>query len=818
MLTVWQHLLDRVADTARIDTYRANPAIWARERLDAHLWTKQVEIADSVAANRRTAVKSCHGVGKALPLDTPIPTPTGWSTMGDLRPGDAVLDEQGKPCRVVGKTQVWDLDCYRITFDDGTQQVCTGEHEWNVIDLRHRPRNIADWRDHWGATCTMDTRTMAESVKTGGQRRWRIPTTNALDLPAADLPIDPYAFGVWLGDGTSSRPEVTCDPADVESMERIRAAGENVSHEGGFRWNLTGPLPDRQRFHNRLRQLGVLRNKHIPTSYLRASKAQRLELLRGLMDSDGFNSGSGVGMDLCHERLAADVAELVTSMGWKITTREGVAKCNGVPSGTRWRMYFCPDVPVFHLARKREAQALRGSQRSRQTQRTIVSIEPVEAVPTVCIEVDSPRHLYLAGRSMVPTHNSWTAGMLAAWWIDTHPVGEAIVVSTAPTYKQVHAVLWEEIRKQHRIGGLDGTVNLADEWTINAQLVGMGRKPADHDAHGFQGIHRRYVLVIIDEACGVPANIYTAVEAITTNADCRILAIGNPDDPNTEFGAICKPGSGWNVIRVRSQDSPNFTGEDVPDALRHLLPTPEWVEDAAKRWGVDSPLYTSKVEGEFPEVGDNTLIPSRWITEAQNRDCPPEHPISVSADVARFGKDKTIIGVREGRRFRIVRTISSSPTTVTAGEVRHAMADSYATRARIDGVGVGGGVVDLLREQGVLTDDLQAGGRAMDSERFANARAEWFWGLRKRFEDGDIDIDPGDDELAAQLGSIRYEYTSRGQIKIESKDDMLKRGLPSPDRADALMLAYAVTPAAGQMVEPDEFAALDEQGFVYSPY
>lgn len=229
---------------------------------------------------------------------------------------------------------------------------------------------------------------------------------------------------------------------------------------------------------------------------------------------------------------------------------------------------------------------------------------------------------------------SWTAGMLAAWWIDTHPVGEAIVVSTAPTYKQVHAVLWEEIRKQHRIGGLDGTVNLADEWTINAQLVGMGRKPADHDAHGFQGIHRRYVLVIIDEACGVPANIYTAVEAITTNADCRILAIGNPDDPNTEFGTICKPGSGWNVIRVRSQDSPNFTGEDVPDALRHLLPTPEWVEDAAKRWGVDSPLYTSKVEGEFPEVGDNTLIPSRWITEAQNRDCPPEHPISVSADVA----------------------------------------------------------------------------------------------------------------------------------------------------------------------------------------
>ena len=403
-------------------------------------------------------------------------------------------------------------------------------------------------------------------------------------------------------------------------------------------------------------------------------------------------------------------------------------------------------------------------------------------------------HRRTAVKSCHGVGKSWTAGMLAAWWIDVHPPGEAIVVSTAPTYKQVNAVLWEEIRKQHRAGDLAGKVSLDDEWKIDGVLVGMGRKPADHDVHGFQGIHRRYVLAIIDEACGVPANLYTAVEAITTNADCRILAIGNPDDPSTEFGRVCLPGSGWNVMRIAAQESPNFTGEPVPDALRHLLPTPEWVEDAARRWGTDSPVYISKVLGEFPEVSENTLIPASWITAAQNRDLPPVGPRTLGVDVARFGTDKTIIGLREGPRFRILRTLTASATTATTGEVINQLR-AHGGTAQVDGVGVGGGVVDMLRDAGAPVADMQAGGSPADSERFLNARAEWYWGLRQRFEHGDIDLDPDDDELAAQLAAIRYEFTARGQIKIESKDDMAKRGMPSPDRADALMLAYA-TPTA----------------------
>ncbi|WP_109507345.1 hypothetical protein [Nocardioides speluncae] len=407
-------------------------------------------------------------------------------------------------------------------------------------------------------------------------------------------------------------------------------------------------------------------------------------------------------------------------------------------------------------------------------------------------------HRRTAVRSCHDSGKSYIASRIADWWIDTHPPGEAFVVSTAPTYKQVHAILWEEIRaaaKRAAANGnpLPGRVLQSDEWKLDdGTLVGFGRKPADTDEHGFQGIHRRFVLVIIDEACGVPEQLWTAVEAITTNADCRILAIGNPDDPNTEFGKVCKPGSGWNVIGISAFDTPNFTDELVPEVLRPLLLSEEWVEDKKRRWGEESPRYISKVLGEFPDVGDDTLIPPSWIEAAQQRSLQPTEDQRLGVDVARFGTDQTIVVQTAGPVARIVGSWSKQATTETTGrvvEIARAMVASYVIH--VDGVGVGGGVVDQLIALGWPALDLQAGAAAADNERFANARAEWYWGLRERFEDGDIDLDPDDDELAAQLGSMKYKFTARGQIQIESKDDMRKRGLPSPDRADGLMLAFA---------------------------
>lgn len=385
------------------------------------------------------------------------------------------------------------------------------------------------------------------------------------------------------------------------------------------------------------------------------------------------------------------------------------------------------------------------------------------------------------------------------------------MVSTAPTYQQVHAILWEEIRRAatraaNRDEPLPGRVLLSDEWKLDdGTLVGWGRKPADTDEHGFQGIHRRYVLVIIDEACGVPAQLWTAVEAITTNRDCRILAIGNPDDPATEFAKVCAPGSGWNTIRISAFDTPNFTDEDVPEDLRPLLLDPEWELDKRKRWGKESPRYVAKVLGEFPEIGEDILISPSLIRAAQERECQPGPWSILGVDVARFGSDRTVFGLRRGPVFRVVGDYAKQATTETTGKVVAAKRQHGVDEIRVDGVGVGGGVVDQLVEQGHDVLDMQSGGAAIDSEHYLNARSEWWWAVRERAEQGDLDIDPDDDDLAAQLGSIRYRYTSRGQVVIESKDEARKRGLPSPDRADTLMLTAAARPVQDEIVEDEEF-------------
>lgn len=415
-----------------------------------------------------------------------------------------------------------------------------------------------------------------------------------------------------------------------------------------------------------------------------------------------------------------------------------------------------------------------------------------------------------AVRSCHDSGKSFVASVIAAWWIDTHPPGEAFVVSTAPTYPQVHAILWEEIRARHKkTGRLPGRVLQSDDWKLDdGTLVGYGRKPADTDVYGFQGIHRRYVLVILDEACGISEQLWTAVDTVTTNTDSRILAIGNPDDPNSEFRRVCKPGSGWNVIGISAFDTPNFTGEPVPEPVRPLLLDTDWVEDKKLRWGVESPRYTSKVLGEFPEIGEDTLIAPSLIEAAQQRSLEATADRRFGVDVARFGTDRTIIVRALGPVARVVGSYAKQATTETTGRVIAAVRASDTVGGytiRVDGVGVGGGVVDQLDEAGWPVLDMQAGQAPLDRERFKNARAEWFWGLRERFESGDIDLDPADDETAAQLGAIRYKYTSRGQVQIESKDDMRKRGMPSPDRADGLMLAYGfVDPRIGETVTAED--------------
>ena len=398
---------------------------------------------------------------------------------------------------------------------------------------------------------------------------------------------------------------------------------------------------------------------------------------------------------------------------------------------------------------------------------------------------------YTAIKSAHDTGKSFTMSRLAAWWLDVHPIGEAFVVTTAPTTAQVEAILWREIGKAHRKGNLPGRITLDAKWYMGQELVAYGRKPADYDQAAFQGIHAKYVLVLLDEAVGIPKSLFDAVDALATNVNARVAAVANPDDPSSHFAQVCKPGSGWVVKRISAFDTPAYTGEKVPADLLPLLVSPEWVEERKLRWGVTSPIYQSKVLGEFPDLSDDTLILPRWIEAAQKRTLERTRRPIIAADIARFGEDETVIMRREGGWIRVYRAHHKDDTMTTAGHIAKAMRDiddeagkNDWVRAIVDVPGVGGGVVDRLAELDLPVVPYNGGEAPIDKERFVNARAEDYWTLRELFEQDEVDIDPDDDKFAAQLGSIKWGIDSRGRIKIESKDDMRKRGLPSPDRAD----------------------------------
>lgn len=412
-------------------------------------------------------------------------------------------------------------------------------------------------------------------------------------------------------------------------------------------------------------------------------------------------------------------------------------------------------------------------------------------------------HRRTAVRSSHGIGKSWTAAQAAIWWVDVHPPGTAMVVSTAPTYDQVHAVLWEEIRAGHRAGDqLPGIITLDDRWKIGDVLVGMGRKPADYNEHAFQGIHRRYVLVILDEACGIPAQLWVAAEAITTNSDCRILAIGNPDDPSSEFAKVCRPDSGWNVIGVSSFDTPAFTGEPVPAALLPMLPSVEWVEDAGKRWGTSSPLYQSKVLGVFPENADDTVVPLSWATACQHLDkpLPDSDLVELGVDVG-AGGDETVIQERVGGRAgRVWRNRSRDPMEVV-GLVVQCIHATEATSVKVDVIGWGWGVWGRLVELGrdgvhaAVVHAVNVGEASTDNTRWPLLRDQLWWEVgRESCEHRTWDLSAVDDETIAQLTAPKYSLDSRGRVKVEPKAETRKRLGRSPDDADALLLAFYVPP------------------------
>jgi deoxycytidine triphosphate deaminase len=343
--------------------------------------------------------------GKALATATEIPTPNGLRTMADLHPGDWVFSDLGQPVQIRAVSEVMcDRPCRELTFSDGTVVVADASHQWWTATKNERLRGSL------GSVRTTDE--IWQTLKSRREYNHQVHLAASAQYPRRDLPIAPYTFGIWLGDGTSTKAEVTT--ADDEVLDNIASDGYAV-------WRATAPLayriggthrtrnPRTGRFeadgslNSILRSMGQFNNKHVPREYIESSLPQRMSFLQGLMDSDGCIDKFGRA-EFCStkEHLAVAVLELVSSLGMTCTLGKDRARLNGIDCGPRFRVRFTPDRPVFRLTRKLERLKLHNRT---MLARSIRQIREVPSVPVRCIQVDD-RGMFLATRSYIPTHNS----------------------------------------------------------------------------------------------------------------------------------------------------------------------------------------------------------------------------------------------------------------------------------------------------------------------------------------------------------------------------------------------------------------------------
>lgn len=407
-------------------------------------------------------------------------------------------------------------------------------------------------------------------------------------------------------------------------------------------------------------------------------------------------------------------------------------------------------------------------------------------------------------RSAHDVGKTFLAARAIVWFLLSHP-GDSIVISTAPVWAQVEGQIWREValayaKSRVNIGGrlLTTRLELGPKW----YAIGLATDPGT--AVNLQGYHATHVLVVMDEADGIAPQIWTALDSVRTSAGAKLLAIGNPLDPTSEFKrrhdrALTQ--SDAKCIKIAADDVLPLT-----DGGRHpYLLQRAWVDDKRSRWGETSALYLAKVLAEWPDQGSDVLIPISWLERARGRSVRKGLRV-YGVDVARFGSSRTVRTLLAGNWLEWTRATEREDTMQTAGRV-YVDVEQYAPVAvGIDDTGVGGAVTDRLRQLYVGTTRsvtaVNFGARAWDDSRFANRASEIYWLTRSAFEENLVGFDMTDpesiDELVVELNRPKYDTDDKGRIRVDkygltrghTEDE--ERVARSPDRADSFVIAYSL--------------------------
>lgn len=414
-------------------------------------------------------------------------------------------------------------------------------------------------------------------------------------------------------------------------------------------------------------------------------------------------------------------------------------------------------------------------------------------------------------RSCTGSGKTFIAGRIALAFLENY--SPSIVITTAPTFRQVESILWKEIATAYRgakfpLGGrLTATrLELADNWFA----LGLSTDEPER----FQGFHAPYILIIGDEASGLPKPIFNAIETPLSTGHARLLYIGNPTQPIGDFRDTFDSDL-YKHFHISAFDTPNFTASGITlddmesgewkdkigisswqiedGSWLKMLPcpyliTPLWVAERLEAWGEGSFLFQVYVLGDFPEKGVNNLFNLPEVEVAIGRKVMDEGDRVAALDVARYGDCESVYGVRRGNRLYKTEVWSHEGIHYTTGRTARHLRDDNPSIIHIDAGGIGVDDCEVLEKEGFNVDRVLSNTPAVDKERFLNRRAELYWLLSKRFTDGEISI-PDDRKLISQLTDIRYTF-KQGKMAMETKEEMRGRGSKSPDRADMLSLLF----------------------------
>jgi phage terminase large subunit len=397
----------------------------------------------------------------------------------------------------------------------------------------------------------------------------------------------------------------------------------------------------------------------------------------------------------------------------------------------------------------------------------------------------APRQV--AVRSAHGIGKSFVAAAAAVWWTYCHE--PSLVLTTAPAKRQVERILWPEIRRHWQnarvpLSGhcLKTRLDASDTQTA----FGFTTREPEKGA----GLHAEHLLIIVDEASGVPDGFFEVLQGALTSAHCALLLIGNPTKAEGQFYTAFSSEQ-WDTFSISAYDTPNFhTGPGEPLPYPGLV-TPAWAEARRLEWGEDSDPYRVRVLGQFPKASADTLIPLGWIEAAEKGDELEPGEVVFGLDVARYGDCESVLSIRRGLTLAHLEAWQGYDLMETVGKVVAAAQLWQPARIIVDAVGMGAGVVDRLTElaPGPAIIPFSSGEKPLSAD-FSNQRDEAYWNLRELYRHEQIRHAGDWKRLTGQLTALKYRYGSRGYVQIESKDDLRRRGKASPDWADSVALCF----------------------------